>query len=92
MIRIRNRLSTLLGERRMKQSELARLTGITQATINRYYHEVTDRVSLADMAMICEALNCKFSDLVYAEEAGDETSAISDYDWERRTRPKRKRK
>lgn len=92
MVRIRIRLSTLLGERRIKQSQLARRTGITPATIWRYYNEDIERISLNDLAMICEALGCELKDLIYSEEVGDGTSAISDYAWERRHRPKRRRK
>ena len=91
MTRIRIKLSALLGERRVKQSELSRLTGITAATINRYYHEDIDRVSLRDLNMMCEALGCKFSDMVCEETVDDESSAIGDYEWERQTRPKPKK-
>lgn len=43
---IRIRLSTLLGERRWTQADLARATGIRAATINEYYHEQVDRINL----------------------------------------------
>lgn len=57
-------LSTRLGERRMNQAELARKTGIRPNTINEMYHELIDRVSLAQLDLICEALNCELSDLI----------------------------
>lgn len=57
-------LSTRLGERRMNQAELARKTGIRPNTINEMYHELIDRVSLAQLDLICEALNCELNELI----------------------------
>lgn len=91
MIRIRIKLSRLLGDRRMKQKELANLTGIRNATINNYYLENTDRVSLMFIAMMMEALDCKLTDLLEVEITDDGTSAIEDYRIERET-SKKKRK
>lgn len=64
---IRIMLSTRLGERRMTQSELARATGIRSQTINEMYHDFSDRVSLDDLDLICEALDCTLSDLLIYE-------------------------
>lgn len=69
---IRILLSTRLGERRMTQSELARATGIRSQTINELYHEMTDRVSLEQLDLICKALDCKISDLLVQEEDLDD--------------------
>lgn len=57
-------LSTRLGERRWTQADLARMTGIRPNTINDLYNEVATRVSLEHLDLICEALNCKLSDLI----------------------------
>ena len=46
---IRILLSTRLGERRMTQSELARVTGIRSQTINELYHDFAERVNLDDL-------------------------------------------
>ena len=43
---IRILLSTRLGERRMTQSDLARVTGIRSQTINELYHDFAERVNL----------------------------------------------
>lgn len=55
---IRILLSTRLGERRMTQTELARATGIRAQTINELYHDFAERISLDDLDLICEALDC----------------------------------
>ncbi len=61
---IRILLSTKLGERRWTQAELARATGIRPNTINELYHELVERVSLEQLDLICEALNCRLDELI----------------------------
>jgi len=61
---IRILLSTLLGERRLKQADLARMTGIRPNTINELYHEMATRISLDHIDLICEALECDLTDLL----------------------------
>lgn len=61
---IRILLSTKLGERRWTQADLARATGIRPNTINDLYHGLADRVSLEQLDLICEALNCRLDELV----------------------------
>lgn len=68
---IRIRLSRLLGDRRMTQSELARKTGIRKATINELYWELCDYVKLETLDKICVALNCKLSELLEEEKADE---------------------
>ena len=59
---IRILLSTRLGERRMTQTELARATGI-----NELYHDFAERISLDDLDLICEALDCGIDELIVRE-------------------------
>ena len=61
---IRVLLSARLGEKRLTQADLARMTGIRPATINELYHEIADRVILEHLDLICEALDCDLSDLI----------------------------
>ena len=60
---IKNYLSRILGERRMSQAELSRITGIRAATINDIYHELAERISVDYVDKICEALDCTVNDL-----------------------------
>ena len=39
---------------------------------NDLYHEMTDRVSLEQLDLICKALDCKISDLLVQEEDLDD--------------------
>lgn len=61
---IRILLSARLGELRWTQADLARKTGIRPTTINELYHEMTDRVNLEHLDLICEALDCNLGDLI----------------------------
>ena len=61
---IRVLLSRKLGELRWTQADLARKTGIRPNTITDLYHEMADRVSLEQIDLICEALNCDLSELL----------------------------
>lgn len=61
---IRILLSTLLGQRRLTQADLSRMTNIRPNTINELYHELADRVSLDQLDLICEALNCELGELI----------------------------
>ena len=57
-------LSARLGEKRLTQADLARMTGIRPNTINELYHELVDRVNLEHLDLICEALDCKLDELI----------------------------
>ena len=61
---IRIHLSKLLGERRWSQADIARRTGIRATTINEIYHNIIPRVNIEHLDKICEALDCKLSDLM----------------------------
>ncbi len=61
---IRILLSSKLGELRWTQADLARATGIRPNTINELYHELVERVSLEQLDLICEALDCKLDELI----------------------------
>ncbi|WP_320958699.1 helix-turn-helix transcriptional regulator [Enterocloster asparagiformis] len=57
-------LSSRLGDRRMTQADLARMTGIRPSTINELYHEINERVNLEHLDLICEALDCDLNELI----------------------------
>lgn len=61
---IRISLSTRLGERRVTQRELARITGVRSQTINDLYHDFAERINLDDLDLICEALDCRPQDIL----------------------------
>lgn len=68
---IRILLSARLGERRMTQTELCRITGIRPATISEMYNEMVERVNLEHLDLICKALDCEVGDLLVREDDPD---------------------
>lgn len=61
---IKINLSRVLGEKRINQAELARLTDIRPTTINEYYHELVERVNLDYLDRICEVLECSIEEIL----------------------------
>jgi len=68
---IKIELSRILGEKRLNQADLARMTGIRPSTINLLYHDFAERVSLEHLDLICEALGCDISDLLVYSKNSD---------------------
>ncbi len=61
---IKIHLSKLLGEKRITQADLARMTKIRPSTIGAYYHELAERINLEHLDKICDVLNCNVADLI----------------------------
>lgn len=61
---IRILLSNKLGELRITQAQLARMTGIRPNTISDLYNELCVRIDLEQLDLICEALECDLSELL----------------------------
>lgn len=57
-------LSRLMGERRLKISDVARDTGINRGTLTRLYHEEAERVDLEVLGLLCDYMKCQISDLL----------------------------
>lgn len=58
------RLSRLMGEKRLKISEVSRLTGVDRGTITRLYQETAVRVELDTLEQLCRVLECGVGDLL----------------------------
>lgn len=70
---IKCHLSRLLGERRLKISEVARDAGVDRGTLTRLYHETAERVELGALNRICLHFDCSIGDLLeYIPEQKDE--------------------
>jgi putative transcriptional regulator len=62
---IRNKLSTMMGARREKMSDLVRATGINKNTIHSIYHERSKGIDFVTMEKICRHFDCQTGDLFY---------------------------
>jgi putative transcriptional regulator len=61
---IRIHLGRLLGERKMKMSQLSEQTGISKNSLSDLYHEKTKGIQFDTLEKICAALNCTIADLM----------------------------
>jgi len=61
---IKCHLSRVLGERRIKISDVARDTGLNRGTLTRLYHETAERVELNVLDTLCNYLKCDLLDLL----------------------------
>ncbi len=64
---VKSLLSRKLGELRITRTELSRATGIRLNTISALYNDALDRISMEQLDKICEALNCKLSEILVWE-------------------------
>ena len=60
---IKCHLSRILGEKRLKITDVARDTDINRGTITRLYHEKAERVELDVVETLCRYLGCGIADL-----------------------------
>lgn len=60
---IKNRLSIILGEQRMRVSELSKLTGISQNALNKIYHNKTKGIDFDTLDKLCNILQCNSQEL-----------------------------
>jgi putative transcriptional regulator len=67
-LKIRIKLSSVLEHRKMSQRELSRLTGIRLASISEMCNNTTQRLTLSNLASICDVMQCEISDVIALEE------------------------
>ncbi len=61
---IKINLSTLMGERKLKISDVANKTGINRGTITRLYKETAERVELDVVEKLCRYFECEVGELI----------------------------
>nr|WP_320820295.1 helix-turn-helix transcriptional regulator [Thalassolituus sp.] len=61
---IKCHLSRIMGEKKLKISDVAKDTGINRGTITRLYHETAVRVEFDVLDKLCVYLGCDVSDLL----------------------------
>lgn len=65
------KLSTLLGARRIKVSDVCRATGVARATIDRYYNDRIKSYDREVLYKLCRFLDVKPGDLLVLVDQGD---------------------
>lgn len=61
---IRCHFARLLGERKLKISDVARDTGINRGTLTRLYYETAERVELDVLDQLCEYFGIDLPELL----------------------------
>ena len=75
---IKCHLSRVLGERRLKISEVSRDTGINRGTLTRLYHETAERLELDVLDGLCRYLDCSLHELLeYVPDSANGTESPS---------------
>ena len=64
-------LSTILGAKRLKVSDVCRGTGIARATLDRYYYDRVKSFDREVLNKLCMFLEVEPSDLLVLVEQGD---------------------
>jgi len=65
------RLSTILGEKRLKVSDVCRATGIARATVDRYYYDKVNSFDREVLSKLCNFLKVSPGNLLVIVEQGD---------------------
>ena len=65
------RLSTILGARRIKISDVCRATGIARATLDRYYYDRVNSFDREVLTKLCDFLQIEPGDLIVKVEQGN---------------------
>lgn len=61
---IRCHLARLMGEHKMRISDVMRETGLTRTTITLLYKETAQKVDLDALDKLCNFFNCEIQDLL----------------------------
>lgn len=64
---IRCHFARLLGERKLKISDVARDTGINRGTLTRLYYETAERIELDVLDKLCDYFNVDLPELLARE-------------------------
>lgn len=60
---IKCNLSRIMGEKKLKISDISRDTGINRGTLTRLYQETAERIELEVMDQLCQYLECEVGEL-----------------------------
>lgn len=66
---IRCHFARLLGERKLKISDVARDTGINRGTLTRLYYETTERIELEVLDKLCDYFGIDLPALLERQKA-----------------------
>lgn len=68
------RLSAIMGERRLKQLDVVRGTGLAKATVGALYHDKVKKVDYGAIDKLCSFLGVDVGDILYYVPDGQDSS------------------
>ncbi|MEK4175127.1 helix-turn-helix transcriptional regulator [Aeribacillus sp. FSL K6-2848] len=69
---IKVHLSRIMGEKKLKIADVARMTGLHRNGIAKLYNEETDGIKFDTLDKLCKTLDCKVEDLIeYIDDEKD---------------------
>jgi putative transcriptional regulator len=60
---LRCHLSTLMGSKKLRITDVAKATGLNRSTITALYRETATRVDLAAVEQLCQLFSCSVGEL-----------------------------
>ena len=60
---IKNKLSELMGKKRLNMAEVARIAGLSHVAVFKIYHDKNKVISLETINKLCWALECEIQDI-----------------------------
>jgi len=60
---IKNKLSEMMGRRRINMAELARQAGLSHVSVFKIYHNKTGTIEMKTIDKLCTAMNCRIQDI-----------------------------
>ncbi len=72
---IKIKVAELMGKYKMKQKDLARLTGLYPVTVAGLYHERINQIGFETLEKLCKAFDCQVGDILeyVPDDAGGES-------------------
>lgn len=68
---IKCHLSTLMGTRKLKITDVARDTGLHRNTVTALYKETAVRIDLSALETLCRYFNCSVGEMLELESDAD---------------------
>ncbi len=60
---IKNRVSIVMGERKVKVAEVAKITGLSYNAVSNIYYDKTTNIDFETLDKLCFALDCNTNDI-----------------------------
>ena len=67
-MRVRCRLSTLMGREKYQIQDVHEKTGLSRMTVSKLYNEKSTRIDFDTIMKLCQLFNCEVGELLYLDD------------------------